>query len=171
MTNPRKRPRKSGNPKGRPAGTDTTMTPEVRAAFLLALERTGAWKASCAAVGISYSTMKNCRDRDPEFADDCARALGRLEDQMMQQVKHLALEGVEEPIFDRNGNEIGTRRKFSERVLLAWLRKQESGSWLDKGKVKVEGSVEHQHRVQVEDLTPKQRRMARDLLADIESRN
>ena len=153
----------------RPDGTPTVFRDDVRAAFLLAYERSGSVNAAAASAGVSERVVRYHRDTDPEFRDEMAAALGRLDEEMMRQVKHLALEGVEEPIFDKLGTQIGTKRRYSERVLLAWLKRLESGSWLDRQRVEVAGTVQHEHsgRIEVADMTPEQRLAARRFLATL----
>lgn len=144
------------------------MTPEVKAAYLIALERSGCYKAAAGSVGVTDNCARYWRNKDPQFKEDCDRARGVLRDQLMRQLKKLAIDGVTEPIFNKHGEEVGQRRKFSERALLAWLRREETGSWAPTNQVthKVEGTVEHKHtgRVEIDALTAEQRRAARAFL-------
>jgi hypothetical protein len=62
-------------------------------------------------------------------------------------------------------------RKYSERLLLAYLRRMESGTWTERVAVDqtVAGTVKHEHsgRIEVEQLTPDQQRAARAFLATL----
>lgn len=151
--------------RGRHPGDCHRFTPEVRAAFLVALRRTGVITAAAAAVGIAVRTINYHRHKDSEFDDQVAEALGLLDEEMMDQVRKLAIDGVIETLYDKNGNEIGERRRYDSKLLLAWLRRQDTLSWAPQ--VHVSGAIahDHSHRVEAERrLTPEQRRAARAFL-------
>lgn len=148
-----------------------TFTPVARAEFLEELALLGSTSAAAAAAGIPESVARYHRERDEEFAEECAAALDRHDRMLMRQVKKLAVDGVDEDIYDRNGQVIGSRKRYSERMLLRWLERQATGSWAARGTVQhqVSGKVEHEHsgRIEVENLTPEQRKLARRFLATV----
>jgi len=147
--------------------------PEVRASFLLALQRSGSVNAAAAAVGIYESVVRYHRDHDEEFAAECKRAMDLLAEELMGVVREHAVRGViTKEVRNDTGAVVVRERRYSERLLLAWLRKQESGSWTERVAVdqKHSGTVEHKHsgRIEVEHYTPEQRRKAREFLASFE---
>lgn len=154
-----------------PMNNRTTFTAQARAEFLEELAVLGSANAAAAAAGISESVARYHRDADPDFAEECQRALDRHHRMLMQVVKKLGVDGVEEPIFDRLGVEIGKKKRYSERMLLAWLARQETGSWAQRGTVKHEhtGEVKHTGRIEVEQLTAEQQRHARRFLQSLEN--
>lgn len=158
---------------GRPRGVSDRFGPKQREQFLQAVAELGSYQAAAGRVGVSYQVALRYRKSHPEFDQQCMSAKLVTQAEVTSQLRRLALDGVVEPIFDRGGVQIGERRRYSERLLLAWLRRLESGSWLDRGKVEhtVAGKVEHEHtgRVQVEHLTPEQQRAARDFLRKLDT--
>ena len=159
------------NPKGRTPGQPDKFTDDVRAAYLQALEKLGTYSAAAAAVGICTATSINYRKKHPEFQRQCDGALGRLEGQLMETVRKLAVDGVQEPVYDKNGEQIGSKRKYSPQMLLAWLKRHETGSWAEQRRLQVEhsGEVQHKHsgRIEVEQLTAEQKQAARRFLATL----
>lgn len=150
----------------------TTWTPQVRAEFLEELSVLGSTASAAAAAGIAESVARYHRDTDPEFAEEWKAALARHDRSLMQQVRKMALDGVVVSVVkDADGRVVKEDRKFSERILVAYLRRMETGSWLDRVKVDNEhsGTVKHEHsgRIEVENLSPEQRRKARDFLASL----
>jgi len=155
-----------------PMRNRTAFTPMARAEFLEELAVLGSMRSAAAAAGIASSVIDYHKAGDPTFAEDIADALDRHDRLLMQQVKKMALDGiVVAEVRNDHGVVIRQERKYSERLLLAYLKRQESGSWADRVQVNqtVTGKVEHQHsgRIEVESLSPEQRRKARDFLASL----
>ena len=154
------------------ASSANTFDAEKRGAFCLAMERTGEISAAAAAVNISRTTVYDAIKRDPEFAADVAKAKGRLLERLLGTAKTVAIEGIVEKFYDKDGNVTREVRRYDTRVLLAWLKRL-APEWGDRVKVdqKVEhtGTVEHQHsgRIEVEKMTTEQRDAARAFLATL----
>lgn len=147
---------------------------EAKAAFVLAYERTGEKKAAAAAVGVSRVTVYTHLAKDSEFREECERARGRLYGLIVEKLKHLAIEGVEKTTYDKDGNVVAVTRTYEPRLMLAWLKRLEREKWGDQVKVdqNVRGQIDvKETRVRVEDLTPDQRRAARDFLSTLPDRN
>lgn len=166
------KPHRPGDYTRKRGGKRTTWTPEVQAAFLLALRRHGSMTAAAGSVGVHEGLARYHRDHDEEFALECDNAIAALDEELMAVVKEHATKGVVVREIRNDAGEVVVReRKYSEKLLLAWLRRQESGSWRDRGSVDVNhtGAVQHQHtgRIEVEQLTPEQRHKARDFLASL----
>lgn len=141
---------------------------EKRAAYLLALERSGEVVSASAAAGVSRQCIYDAMNRDPEFREECERALGRLAEKAMATAKMLAIDGVVEPIFDKDGNKIGEKRKYSERLLLRLLERH-MPQWRPGIDQKVEGTMahSHEHTIKPRDLPPRARSRVRELLAEL----
>lgn len=155
---------------GQAGAPRTTFTPLARAQYVEELAILGTYRSAAAAAGIPSSVADYHRANDEGFAAECADALDRHQRLLMQQVKKMALDGiVTREIRNDAGVVVVQEKRFSERLLLAYLKRMESGSWADRVQVdqKVTGKVEHEHsgRIEVEQLTPEQRRRARDFLA------
>lgn len=154
------------------AGKPFTFTPLARAEFLEELSVLGVANAAAAAAGIPLTVAIYHRQNDPTFAAEWAAALDRHGRTLMQQVRKMALDGlVVKEVRDAHGNVVVQERKYSERILLAYLRRMETGSWAERVAVEqtVTGTVEHTHRgrIEVEQLTQEQRNAARRFLATL----
>ena len=95
-------------------------TPAVRTRFLEHLALKGHVRAACAHVGLSAEAAYRLRRRDPLFARGWAAALVLAHDHGEQVLAARAIDGVEEPVYYR-GEQVGTRRKYDTRLLLAHL--------------------------------------------------
>lgn len=102
------------------------FTPLKRRAFLQALGETGRYDKACARVRISIPAATKLRRRDPAFNAQCEEALARswgfLTETAEQAAYARAVDGVEEPIY-RGGEQIGTRRRYSDSLLREVLRR------------------------------------------------
>lgn len=154
------------------AGKPFTFTPLARAEFLEELSVLGVANAAAAAAGIPLTVAIYHRQNDPTFAAEWASAIDRHGRTLMQQVRKMALDGlVTKEVRDAQGNVVVQERKYSERILLAYLRRMETGSWAERVAVEqtVTGTVEHKHsgRIVVEHLNQEQRNAARAFLATL----
>jgi hypothetical protein len=95
-------------------------TPGAKARFLEHLALKGNVRAACAHVGLSAEAAYRLRRRDPLFARGWDAALVLAHDHGEQVLAARAIDGVEEPVYYR-GEQIGTRRKYDTRLLLAHL--------------------------------------------------
>jgi hypothetical protein len=95
-------------------------TPESRARFLDHLAGKGNVRAACKRVGLSREAAYRLRRRDPLFARGWAAALVKAHDACVEVLAERAIDGVEEPVFYR-GEQVGMRRKYDSRLLLAHL--------------------------------------------------
>lgn len=142
---------------------------EAKGAFVLALQRLGNYQAAAAAVGFSVDTVWRHRKEDKDFAEACKRAKARLLGELLGVVREFAITGVVEKFYDKEGNLVREKKYISEKLLDKWLRVLAPEQWGEKLAVKEEGTVEHRHehvgRIEVEKMTPAQRRAARQFLA------
>ena len=139
--------------------TPYKFTEERRAVFLAAIERHGETTAACAEAGVSRSCAYDTARKDPIFAAACEAAQGRLHARMMSRVEHLALDGVEKTTYDKDGNKVAVTRVYSERLLLAWLKRQKREDWGDQ--MKVEKTVTTVDQTPVQALTADARKALR----------
>ena len=153
---------------GRKRNTPDRFTPAAKAAFLVALERSGEYKAACAAVSISYHCVYDHRQRYPEFQVACEDALGRNYDKLLKVAYKLAVEGLITETYDKNGKVLTSKRTYSERILLKLLGRRDPAAWSDKVQVDSKATVEvRDRRVKTEDMTPRQQRAAREYLKSL----
>jgi hypothetical protein len=99
-------------------------TPEVQRAFIEALADTGMVEAAAEAVNMSVQTAYRLR-RAPGsegFASAWDAALGHAADRLADIAFQRAIEGVETPVFDRDGCRIGAKRSYNDRLLMFLLR-------------------------------------------------
>ena len=96
------------------------FTAPRRVKFLDSLSQHGNVRSACAAVGISAQAAYLARRRCPHFAAGWSAALLLAREAAEQLLATRALEGVEEAIF-YHGAEIGHRRRYCSRLLLAHL--------------------------------------------------
>ncbi|MBL29548.1 MAG: terminase [Rhodospirillaceae bacterium] len=91
------------------------------ALFLDALVETGSLAAALAASGYGRVQMQRARERDSAFARAWDEALEAAVDALEQEARRRAVEGVEKPVWYR-GEQVGTVREVSDRLLLALLK-------------------------------------------------
>ena len=99
-------------------------SPEVQARFVEALADTGLVSAACAAVDMSEQSAYRLR-RAPGaegFARAWDAALDAAADHLQAVAFSRAIEGVDVPVFDRDGCRIGSKRQYNDRLLMFLLR-------------------------------------------------
>lgn len=152
---------KAGHPRNSPNRFDD----KCKTAFLVALERSGEYKAACAAVSISYQTVYDHRQKYPDFQTACEDALGRNYACLLKVAYKLAVEGLITETYDKEGRVVHSKRTYSERILLKLLGRRDPAAWSDKVQVDQKATVEvRDKRVKTEDMTPRQQRAAREYL-------
>ncbi len=141
------------------------FTADVRAAYVEALARLASHKAAAAHVGVAYCTAWKWRKKDPELEAQCEAALGRAYGELLTVARKLAIEGLVEETYDKAGKVIARKRRYSERILLKMLARLDPAGWSDKLQVDSKATVEvTDKRIEVEKMTPEQRRKAREFL-------
>lgn len=102
------------------------FTAPKRRTFLAALSETGRYDKAAARVRMSTSAVTKLRARDAQFAAQCEEALARSWTNMAEAAEQAAfaraIDGVEEPVFSR-GQQVGTRRRYSEGLLRIVLKR------------------------------------------------
>lgn len=149
-------PRK-GRP-GRPAALDN---PDARERFLSALSLSGEVAPAAAAAGVSREVAYKHLQRDPQFAMECDLAVGKLRQEAHETLKRLAVDGIPEPIFNKDGEQVGERRKYDTRALIRFIERHDkqwrAGIDIDQ-KVDVKGSVD------ISAMPAQDKKQLRDLL-------
>ncbi len=79
--------------------------------------------------GYNRTLVYRWRGQDRDFAQRWRHALRISLEAAHEEAMHRILEGVEEPVFQR-GALVGTRRKFSDRLLIEWLKN--GRRWVDR---------------------------------------
>jgi len=137
--------------------------PELRRAFLKHYARYGSISAAATYCRIATSTATLYRDTNPDFAQEMMDALDEHRARIERAIYERGVEGVEEPRFNATG-QIGTVRKYSDQLLLAYAKRHISEYREgDTSRVAVAVGVEL-NRVEVKQLGADQRKALRVLL-------
>ncbi|MDB5571074.1 MAG: hypothetical protein JWN21_2157 [Sphingomonas bacterium] len=97
-------------------------TPRRRQHFLEAVARQATMEVAARGVGMSMTSVRNLRARDPVFDADCAAALAVVRPTLVEAAYQRAVVGVEEPVF-QGGKLVGVKRKYSDSVLKLMLER------------------------------------------------
>ena len=89
--------------------------------FLELLRETASVKASARRVGISRQAAYKARARSEGFREAWEDALEEAIDDLEAEARRRALEGTEIPVF-YDGGEVGTRRVYSDTLLIFLLK-------------------------------------------------
>src|SRR6478609_3787772 len=95
-------------------------TDERKARFIDSLAARGNVRLACRRVNLSPEAAYRLKRRDPVFARGWAAALVLAYDSGLETLADRAIDGVEEPIW-HHGKQVGTRRRYDTRLLLAHL--------------------------------------------------
>lgn len=99
-------------------------TPDLQRRFIEALADTGMVEAAARAIDMSVNSAYRLR-RAPGsegFARAWEAAVAHAADRLIDIAFTRAIEGVEVPIFDRDGFRLGGRRQYSDRLMMFLLR-------------------------------------------------
>lgn len=106
--------------------------------FLAALAETGSVTKAIALTGVKVRTLYGLKKSDEEFAKQWEAALDAGVDQLIDEARRRAYDGVEEQVFDKNGQLTGVRKKFSD-ILLMFLIKAKRPEYRDRYGVEMTG--------------------------------
>ncbi len=95
--------------------------------FIAEFAKRASVRAACARANISRKNAYEARKQDPEFAARWKVARAEAIDKLEEEAWRRAHDGVDEPVFGSLGyrkgsGEIGTIRKYSDKLLLALLQ-------------------------------------------------
>lgn len=138
--------------------------PQLRRRYLDHLRKYGDRVCAANYVGMTTRQIDRWRREHPDFAVEEDQACQKLKDDIEDEIKRRAIEGVVEQRFGPNGAVI-TLRRYSDQLLLA-LAKRHIPEYRESRTVAVSGevSVNHDHKVDVNLLSPAQREALRVLL-------
>lgn len=105
-----RRPRKDG------------FTPQRQVAFIAALAETGIAEHAAREAGMSANSCFRLRRESPQFAAAWTAALAHAAPRLVDIAFDRSVNGVEEPVFDKHGQVIATRRRHNDRLLMFLLR-------------------------------------------------
>ena len=120
---------KKSRPRGRPKGSKnlaslrkaaTVLTPNKVKQFLRVLERLGSVTSAAAYCGVSRDTIYKRTAKDPGFKESVEIARSKFTSTLEEAAIARGVEGVDEPIFNKHGELIGHKKKYSD-VLLGKL--------------------------------------------------
>lgn len=99
-------------------------TPEVQQAFILALASTGTVERACREVNMSVGSAYKLRNAPgaESFAAAWTDTLRAAAERLLDRCFERAVDGWDEPVFDRDGARIGSKRKFDHRLAITILR-------------------------------------------------
>jgi hypothetical protein len=102
-----------------PAPTARSATADET--FFTALENGHPVRAACTAASYARRCVYRWRLNNPDFADRWSRALVMADDLLEEEADRRGRAGVDVPVF-HNGEACGTKRKYSDGLLLARLK-------------------------------------------------
>lgn len=139
------------------------MTPERKQIFLRELRRHGIVRAAARAASPATDSPTACsssfyraRNMDPEFAADWDNALAEAAADVELEIHRRAIEGYEEPVYQR-GELVGTITRYSDRLLELRAKGLMPDRYaVERKDVRLQGKIEHdhQHRAVLLELRP-----------------
>jgi hypothetical protein len=103
------------------------LTAKRKAIFLTELAKHGvlaraARVASPNSMTGACATFREEAKRDPEFATQITEAREQADGDLLVELHRRAVEGTSEPIFGPNGQQVGSKRRYSDRLLLEKIK-------------------------------------------------
>ena len=142
--------------------------PELRKAYLQHLARFGSASAAASFIRCSTASVRAYMERNPQFSENVENAMDEHRGKIEAAIYTRGIEGWEEPRFGANGV-VGAVRKFSDPLLLAYARRHipeyREGS-VNRTELQVNAQINHQHAVDLKQLSGAQREALRLLLGD-----
>ncbi len=97
-------------------GTGRKFTEDRWEIFLQAFAKTGLVNKSAWAADVVPSTITQTRKKHPEFEEMFQLALSDYRESIEQEIHRRAIEGWDEPVYQK-GELVGTVRRYSDRML------------------------------------------------------
>lgn len=141
--------------------------PALRKRYMEHLREHGDRESAACYVGVPLTTVDRWRREHAEFAQEEDTALAAFKMVIEDEIRRRAIEGVEEPRFSATGKVIGKVRRFSDTLLLAFARRH-IPEYREVRQVAISGDVKvnHEHTLNVEELSPSQREALRTLMGE-----
>jgi hypothetical protein len=109
-----------------------TITQAQRATFIARLADTRNVTVAAQDAGIARRAAFALRDRDADFAADWQDAEEAASDLLEHEARERAMKGIEEPVY-YHGKKVGEVRRYSETLLLMFLKAERPEKFADKG--------------------------------------
>ena len=120
----------------------TKRTPEKYEKFLESLRKTGGNIArACRAEGIARNTAYEWRKDDTEFAKQWDEAIDEGIDELEQEARRRALDGLEKTIFYK-GEAIGTEREYSDTLMIFLLKGNRPEKYKDRQDINLNAKIQ-----------------------------
>lgn len=111
---------------------DTTDRNAKKRAFLAAYREAGTIRGALSATGISSSTHYKWLSDSEEYQKDFEKAQRASVVALEEEARRRAIEGVAEPIFGKNGEQVGTKMRYSDTMLIFLLKANHPSKFGDK---------------------------------------
>ncbi len=114
----------------------------ARRVYLQHYEKTAMKGLSAEAAGVHVQTVIVRRNADEKFAQQEAEAYERYCDRLEEEARRRGHDGYDEPVFQQ-GTKVGVKRKYSDSLLLAKLKRHRKEEYSDKSTtdLNVQGGV------------------------------
>jgi hypothetical protein len=109
-----------------------TITQEQRETFIATLADTRNVTIAAREAGIARRAALSLRACDPDFATEWQDAEEAASDLLEHEARERAMKGVGEPVY-YHGQEVGELRRYSETLLLMFLRAERPEKFAEKG--------------------------------------
>jgi hypothetical protein len=109
-----------------------TITQEQRERFIATLADTRNVTVAAQEAGIARRAAFALRTRDADFAADWQDAEEAASDLLEHEARQRAMNGLEEPVY-YHGKKVGEVRRYSETLLLMFLRAERPEKFAEKG--------------------------------------
>lgn len=147
---PKKKPRASTRLRRDPVADQSAWRTKFRATqikfddiqktiFLEAMLEHGRKMLAAKKADVSLETVNRHLENDEEFAKLYDQVVEERAGRIVEQLEREALEGFTQPIFDKDGNEIGEKRIY-ESGLRAMLLKRFDDAYRDRQEIDLKGS-------------------------------
>ena len=108
----------------------------MKETFLQKLEVSGLISTSAKQVGITSNLVNAERKVDPEFDKACEEAMALFNESLEEEMIRRARDGVEIPVYNKDGELVGHQTKYSDK-LLEFALKNRDEKYNDKLKTEV----------------------------------
>ena len=121
-------------------GAPTKFTAEKKRVYLTKLEQWGKKNLSAQAAGVCMETVSRHREEDDDFAKAEVQALDQRAERIVAQLEAEAIDGHTQPIFDKDGCEIGEKRIYETPLRVKVLARFDP-NYRDRHDLNVKGDV------------------------------
>lgn len=97
--------------------------PQAQELFCIMLEKTGNFQAACDTLGQKKATVKRYIDKNPSFFEAVESAAERHRQSLYAHAVQRATVGVQNPVFNKEGEVVGYETKHSDALLTLLLKR------------------------------------------------